>query len=257
VDADDRGAALDAVGEWPRGGVVRAEDRVDVVLENDPRERCSSRPPNLECDSCVVLDRDGDALAHSPLARQTDALEAIVRTNPVVARLLDRLPELGLPSWYLGAGGVAQTVWNHLHGFAPTHAISDYDVVYYDPHDLTEVTEKRAEATTTALLGADGVKLDVTNEARVHLWYERRFGRAVAPYRSAEHAIATWPTTATSIGLRSEHGGFTVCAPFGLADVFAMVVRPNTTLIDRAVYEAKVERWRRRWPRLTVLPWPQ
>jgi hypothetical protein len=196
-------------------------------------------------------------LAHSPLARQTAALEAIVCTNPVVARLLDGLRDRGVPSWYLGAGGVTQTVWNHLHGFAPTHAISDYDIVYFDPHDLTEAGERRLEATMTARLGADGVKLDFTNEARVHLWYERRFGRALAPYRSVEHAIATWPTTATSIGVRSDGGGFTVCAPFGLADVFAMVVRPNTTLIDRAVYEAKADRWRRRWPQLTVLPWPQ
>ena len=53
---------------------------------------------------------------------RTAALEAIVRTNPVVARLLERLRDRGVPSWYLGAGAVTQTVWNHLHGFAPTHA---------------------------------------------------------------------------------------------------------------------------------------
>ena len=76
-----------------------------------------------------MTDRDGDALAHAPLARQIEALEAIVRTNPVVCRLLDRMPGLGLPSWYLGAGGVTQTVWNHLHCFDPTHGVRDYDVV--------------------------------------------------------------------------------------------------------------------------------
>ncbi len=47
-----------------------------------------------------------------------------------------------------------------------------------------------------------------------------------------------------------------MCAPFGLADLFAMVVRPNTTLVPRAVYETKAERWQRVWPGLTVLPWP-
>jgi hypothetical protein len=208
------------------------------------------------CDSWPVLDRDGDALAHSPLARQTDALEQILRTNPIAGCLLDRLPELGLASWYLGAGAVAQTVWNHLHGFAATHAIADYDVVYYDSEDLSQTGEQRIERATSALINADGVRLDVTNEARVHLWYERRFGRPLAPYRSAEHAIATWPTTATSVGVRCARGDFVVCAPFGLADLFAMVVRPNTTLIDRPIYEAKAERWRRRWPRLTILPWP-
>jgi hypothetical protein len=203
-----------------------------------------------------VTDRDGDALAHAPLARQIEALEAIVRTNPVVCRLLDRMPGLGLPSWYLGAGGVTQTVWNHLHCFDPTHGVRDYDVVYHDPADLTEANERRIEAEVTARVGADGVRVDVTNEARVHQWYERRFGRALAPYRSVEHAIATWPTTASSVGVRADGGDFVVCAPFGLADLYAMVVRANTALVDRPVYEAKAERWRREWPGLTVLPWP-
>ena len=203
-----------------------------------------------------MIDRDGDALAHAPLARQIEALEAIMRTNPVVCRVLDRLPRLGLPSWYLGAGGITQTVWNHLHGYDPTHGIRDYDVVYHDANDLTEATERRVEADVTALVGG-GVRLDVTNEARVHLWYERRFGRPLAPYRSAEHAIATWPTTASSVGVRADGADFAVCAPFGLGDLFAMVVRANTALVDRAVYEAKAERWRREWPRVTVLPWPR
>ena len=202
-----------------------------------------------------MIDRDGDALAHAPLARQIDALEAIVRTNPVVCRALDRIPRLGLPSWYLGAGGITQTVWNHLHGYDPTHGIRDYDVVYHDANDLTEATERRVEADVAALVGG-GVRLDVTNEARGHLWYERRFGRPLAPYRSAEHAIATWPTTASSVGVRVDGGDFVVCAPFGLADLYAMVVRANTALVDRSVYEAKAERWRREWPRLTVVPWP-
>ena len=176
--------------------------------------------------------------------------------NPVVCRALDRLPRLWLPSWYLGAGGITQTVWNHLHGLDPTHGIRDYDVVFHDPADLTEATERRIEADVTALVGGD-VRLDVTNEARVHLSYERRFGRPLAPYRSAEHAISTWPTTASSVGVRADGGDFVVCAPFGLADLYAMVVRANTALVDRSVYEAKAERWRREWPQLTVLPWPR
>ncbi|MHB8504356.1 MAG: nucleotidyltransferase family protein, partial [Acidimicrobiales bacterium] len=188
-------------------------------------------------------------------ARQVEALEAIVRSNPVACSLLDQLPGFDLPSWYLGAGGVAQTVWNHLHGFAPTHGVTDYDIVYFDPDDLTEAGEKAIEARVASVAGAGGAKIDLTNEARVHTWYERRFGRPLAAYRSTEHAIATWPTTATSLGVRYDGSDFVVCAPFGLADLFSMVVRPNTTLVDRGVYEAKAERWRRLWPRLTVAPW--
>src|SRR5690242_5884677 len=188
-----------------------------------------------------VVDRDADRLVHLPLAHQVEALEAIVRCNPVVADVLDRLPALPLGSWYIGAGGVAGTVWNHLHGFAPTHGIKDYDVVYYDADDLSERAEQAVEAQVTEMLGANGAAVDVTNEARVHTWYEHRFGRPLAPYRSVEHAIATWPTTANSIGVRCDRGEFVVCAPFGLADLFAMVVRANPTLVDEPVYRAKAE----------------
>jgi hypothetical protein len=37
-------------------------------------------------------------------------------------------------------------------------------------------------------------------------------------------------------------GEFECCAPFGLDDLFGLVVRPNKRQITRAIYEAKVER---------------
>jgi hypothetical protein len=85
----------------------------------------------------------------------------------------------------------------------------------------------------------------------------RRAGRWTAriTVRSTEHAISTWPTTAPSIGVRYQVDMFVVCAPFGLTDLFAMVVRPNRALIDQAIYEAKTARWATLWPRLSVLPW--
>jgi uncharacterized protein len=203
-----------------------------------------------------VVDRDADRLAHLPLAHQVRALESIVRSNPVVTDVLDQLPALNLGSWYIGAGCVTGTVWNHLHGLAPTHGIKDYDIVYFDAEDLSERAEQAVEAKVAEMLGQNGAAVDVTNEARVHTWYEQRYGRPLAPYRSVEHAIATWPTTASSVGVRCEAGEFVVCAPFGLADLFAMVVRANPTLVDEPVYRAKAERWWRTWPQLTVLAWP-
>jgi hypothetical protein len=41
------------------------------------------------------------------------------------------------------------------------------------------------------------------------------------------------------VGIRGE---FECCAPFGLDDLFGLVVRPNKRQITRAIYEAKVER---------------
>ena len=70
-------------------------------------------------------------------------------------------------------------------------------------------------------------------------------------------AIWTWPTTATAVGVRMTRGVPVVFAPFGLQDLFGLVVRANRVQITRAIYERKVARWTRCWPNLTVLPWAE
>jgi hypothetical protein len=186
---------------------------------------------------------------------KTPDLEASLRANPVCAAILDGGEALGLPNWYLGAGAVAQAVWNAAHHRAPGSDVADYDLVYFDPGDLSEEAEKTAERAACTAFSRFGVRMDVTNEARVHLWYERKFGVKLERYASAEAAIATWPTTATSIGVTRRQGKFTVCAPFGTDDLWALIVRPNKTLVTRQVYEAKVARWSAIWPQLTIMPW--
>lgn len=194
-------------------------------------------------------------LADAPLPDQIVGLEQAVRRNRVTLAILERCAGLELPGWYLGAGAVTQTVWNELHGFEPSRGVKDYDLVYFDDADLSPEAERRAEQRAIALVGDLNIKLDVTNEARVHLWYPERFGRSIPAYRSSEEAISTWPTTASCIGVRLQGGRFVVCAPFGLRDLFAMIVRPNKAIIDKAVFEAKAQRWASLWPRLSVMPW--
>jgi hypothetical protein len=199
------------------------------------------------------------SLADADVATQVAALGRLLRASPVVEPLLDALPAWGLPGCYVGAGAVVQTVWNAAHGFAPDVGVKDADVVYFDARDLSAEAEDRTESLVRSSVPSLGVAVDVTNEARVHLWYERRFGVPLEPYRSTEEAIATWPTTASSIGVRPVPGGaddgLVVCAPYGLRDLFALVVRPNQTLVTEAVYTAKATRWRATWPRLTILDW--
>ncbi len=198
---------------------------------------------------------DAIVLADSPLHLQVEALEGALERNAIATAILEGVGRTGLPSWYLGAGGVTQTVWNQLHGFDATTGIRDYDIVYFDPDDLTAGSEKALEDELQRQFAHLGSRLDVTNEARVHLWHPERFGVRIPPYRSTEHAISTWPTTASSIGVRRDQGVFVVFAPFGLSDLFSLTVRPNRAVIDEAVYRDKTTRWRRQWPRLSVLPW--
>lgn len=191
----------------------------------------------------------------APLHRQIQYLDEALKQNVVAQAALAVGAELALPNWYLGAGGVAQTVWNIRHGFEPAEGIKDYDLVYFDPSDLSLDAESQIEHEVVRRLSEFGVVVDVKNEARVHLWYEQRFGRHLEPHTSTEDAIATWPTTASSVGVRHDSEGFVVCAPFGLSDLLGMVARPNKAVVTQDVYDEKVSRWAARWPRLQVIPW--
>ncbi|MGH9094995.1 MAG: nucleotidyltransferase family protein [Acidimicrobiales bacterium] len=187
---------------------------------------------------------------HRQIAYLAKALEANAVAQAVLAAAMD----MDLPGWYFGAGGIAQTVWNLRHGLEAAAGIKDYDLVYFDS-DLSAEAEQQIEDDLTSRLSDFGVVLDVNNEARVHLWDAERFGRRLDPYVSTEDAISTWPTTASCVGVRQEKDAFVVCAPFGLADLFAMVARPNKAIVTREVFEEKTARWRARWPRLRVIPW--
>ncbi len=199
----------------------------------------------------VCVDRPEDL----PLQRQIEYLQHAMAQNPVAEAVMAVAGEMKLSGWYLGSGAVAQTVWNLRHGYAPAEDIKDYDLVYFDPDDLTAESERRVEEQVAARLSESGAVVDVHNEARVHLWYEKRFGRHLDPYRSTEEAISTWPTTASSVGVRRDSAGFVVCAPFGLSDLFAMVARPNKVKVSQEIYEDKVARWQSSWPKLRVVPW--
>jgi hypothetical protein len=155
----------------------------------------------------------------------------------------------------LVAGSIAQTVWNTRFGLPVDHGISDVDLVYYDSSDLSLAAEEEHGKRTRELLADVPVWIDVKNEARVHLWYEGRFGYPIEPYRSVRDAIATFPTTATAVGMRRLDGSAEVYAPFGLVDLLNGVVRANKRQITRGIFEAKVAKWRSRWPNLTIIDW--
>ncbi len=68
--------------------------------------------------------------------------------------------------------------------------------------------EEQVRAAASAA-GLD-VEIDIKNEARVHLWYGERFGKEIEPYRSSAEAIATWPTSASCVGVRRDESGIAV-----------------------------------------------
>lgn len=190
------------------------------------------------------------------LRRQITSLEQVLRQSPAVSVVLQRTPELSMPNWYLGAGCIAQTVWNLQHGFDLASNIKDFDLVYFDPTATSYEDEDVYVQQGRELFRDIPAKVEIMNQARVHLWYEKHFGYKIEPYQSVEHAINSWPTTATGVGVRyDEAGRFCVYAPYGLDDLFGMIVRANKVQITEEIYQRKVERWTRIWHKLKVVPW--
>jgi uncharacterized protein len=192
-----------------------------------------------------------------PIDEQVSQFEAALRRNDTLAGVLSRAAAMNLPSWYLVAGCLYQTVWNVVTGQPPEAGILDYDLAYFDGSDLSWGAEDTVIQAGQKVFAGVPVPVQIRNQARVHLWYEQKFGVCCPPHESTEAAIDTFEATTTCLGVRVEPGGrWRIYAPHGLADVFNLVVRPNPVLAPREVYQAKTARWQRQWPGLTVIAWP-
>src|SRR5207237_6386287 len=105
---------------------------------------------------------------------------------------------------------------------------TDCDVIYLHTRDLSWDAEdaviRRVAAATAGTVGP----VEVRNQARVHLWFEQRFGTPYPPLASADEAIVRYASIAHAVGVRLEPDDrLDIAAPFGLDDIFAMVIRPN------------------------------
>jgi hypothetical protein len=189
-------------------------------------------------------------------AELTRHLWDLAERHPAIRCLLDRWHAIDLPDARLSGSLIAQARWNEVFGFDAHHGIDDADIVYFDGGDLSQETELAAERRIAALFADLPVRVDVKNQARVHLWYRAKFGYAIEPYRSIAGAIATFPTTSSAVGLCGGDGR-DIIAPFGLADLLHPRVRANAAQITEAYFGKKAARWRRFWPDLEILPWSE
>ncbi|HEX4214019.1 MAG TPA: nucleotidyltransferase family protein [Candidatus Dormibacteraeota bacterium] len=162
--------------------------------------------------------------------------------------------DVAAPNWVIGAGAVRDLIFDHIRG-ASAPVPRDVDYAYYDPVDLTSETEAELEESLGRL--APGLPFEARNQARVHLWYERRFGVPIEPYLSIEQAVSTWPETATAVACRlNRDDALEVIAPLGLTDLFDGVLRRNPAQITEEMFDQRLRRrpdLSRRWPRVRVV----
>ncbi|KYC39146.1 hypothetical protein WA1_33310 [Scytonema hofmannii PCC 7110] len=167
---------------------------------------------------------------------------------------LSAVRELSLPSWCIGAGVIRNLVWDGLHGVSKASHLSDVDVVYFDPSDISTERDKKLQILLSHQL--PDVPWEVTNQAGVHVWFESVFGHAVTPLSSLEEAIATWPEYTTAVGVTLEaNDNIRIIAPFGLNDLFGMVVRRNPRRVSVETCRKRIEQkqYVARWPMVTVI----
>lgn len=199
--------------------------------------------------------------AQLPLQAQLALLRDILSTNKTLIAVLTRAASLNLPNWYLAAGSISQTIWNHVSHMPPETGIHDYDLVYFDPdtsYEAEDVIIKSSKALFADVLPRPDMEVEIRNQSRVHLWYSKRFGVPCPQHTSTEAAIDTWIASSAMIGIRLEPDRqWAVYAPRGLSDFFNMVVRPCPGLGTREAYQTKVDRWKKIWPELQVEPWPE
>jgi hypothetical protein len=191
-------------------------------------------------------------MSEAPLEQR---LEAIVRAAPSLMQVLVTAADLQLPDWMMFSGAIYQRVLNHLTGRDADYGVKDYDLGYYDASDTSyeaeDVVIRRVAAAFESPLRD---LVEVRNQARVHLWFEAKFGEPYAQLSCTGEALTRFVSPLFAVGVRLEPDGrMTIAAPFGLEDLFALRLRPNpgrrTNGFARTAASAVA-----RWPELRVEP---
>ncbi len=166
--------------------------------------------------------------------------------NPVNCALLSRLPSLQLNQCHLTAGCLFQAMWNRLSGQPPDWGVKDYDVFYFDSQDLSWEAEDAVIQRVQKLCDDLGVTIEVKNQARVHLWYEQRFGSPYPQLVSARDGIDRYLVACTCVGIDVASGEF--YAPNGLQDLCSGILRINPRNRHPMLFQQKAGQYRARWP---------
>ena len=182
-----------------------------------------------------------------------ERLTAILRAMPPLMQVLSVARGLCLPDWLVFSGAVYQPVLNHLTGRALDYGIKDYDLGYFDASDLSYDAEdaviRRVKAAFDEPLRS---MVEVRNQARVHLWFETKFREPYGPLSSTAEALERFASATFAVGVRLESDDrLHIEAPFGLADVFALRLRPNPRR-ETVGFARTAADVRRRWPEVVV-----
>lgn len=173
-------------------------------------------------------------------------------TNRFNAKILERLPALDLPECHLVAGCLFQAIWNMIAGQPAGRNVHDYDVFYFDGSDLSWGAEDAVIKKVNLHFEDLPIRIDVKNQARVHLWYEEKFGAGYPALISARDGIERYLVECTCVGIEVATGE--LFAPNGLEDIWAGQLRINPKNARPDAFLEKAKSYQARWPMLTIVP---
>jgi hypothetical protein len=162
-----------------------------------------------------------------------------------------------LPQGAVFAGAVFQTIWNIRLGRDANYGIHDYDVIYFDDEVSWEAEEGWIQRLAPHLPEGLQGKVEVRNQARVHLWFGSRFGRDYPPLASAEDALNRALATVHAVSVRLDaQDELIITAPLGFEDIDAMRYRAGPGGEDATVVQRKANQTLARWPQAAFDPRP-
>jgi uncharacterized protein len=179
-------------------------------------------------------------------------LTGILRQAPGLMHVLAVARDLRLPDWLIFSGAIYQPVWNHLTGRPIEFGVKDYDLGYFDTDSSWEAEDLVIRRVAAAFEPPLRERVEARNQARVHLWFEAKYGDPYEPLTRTADALARFTSPAFAVGARLEaDGALAIVAPFGLNDLFAMRLRPNP-LRPSAGFARTAANARSRWPEAVV-----
>lgn len=184
---------------------------------------------------------------HTSEAAAVARTARLLRQDPWRWQCLLATRSLALNDWYLGAGFLRNAIWDAWHGYARATPLNDVDVVYFEPGDITQGSERAHEHRLAEHMPA--VTWQVRNQARMHLHHGH------AAYRSAADAISRWVEVPTCVGVRLNcDDTLTFTAPFGLVQNWSGEVTINPHFPRPDIYRQRVQTkgWQTTWPGLII-----
>ena len=179
--------------------------------------------------------------------------DTILRGAPGLMDVMMIVRGFGLPDWMVFSGAVYQPVSNAITDRPLEHGLNDYDLGYFDGVDLSWAAEDSViQRVAAAMPPRLRNQVEVRNQARVHLWFESRFGEPYSPLKSSTEALSRFTAPAFAVGARLEPDDtLSIFAPFGLDDLFELRLRP-TTQPPALGFATTVAKAKARWPEIVV-----